>query len=437
MNSLSNDENVIDFADERISYRFVQEVYKKNRKLNDGTVELKEYVLILLERKKGFSVRKKVHPITEFLLQPAKKGGLPKVASLKIKAFYIVKFLNYILIDNSNLYKVDEAGDLLIEHAVEFLNWFGESGVKESTVRSCENVLKDFYYFLCKKEVLKYVSLNDFEAIDNNQYSLGTYIKSPFHGVEYPVQSSKNILHFLPQELIMYFIDTAMIYTPEIAFGVYSQFFGGLRVGEIVNCTIHSISPKGALCKYGFVVNLKNRKLRSDLKHYASGGAVKKIRRQAVFPYRGDILPKLYEKHIKNYTAKDGSGALFANKDGKPMTDYSYRYYFNKLKAKFIERLVKSNDIKLRNYGIDLQAMKWSTHLGRGVFTNMIAEVATNIAQIRQARGDSTFDAAFDYLSDTTKMANALYENHLDMWEMLIEEANQFLEEDKISKNRG
>ncbi len=420
-------DNVINLSEEKVIYRFKQEHCKREKVLSNGKKLVKENVLIMVERTKGESIRKSVHPVSEFLLEPKEGGGLPRVGSLKTKASYIVKFLNYVLIDSNDQYKADDVCDLRFEHGTEFLNYYGNS-VKLGTVKNCEIALKGFYYFLCKKGVLKYVSLDDFEYGTNNNgdlYYPSKYIISPFHGVDYPSTVESNILHHLPQELIIIFIDTAITYTPEIALGVYFQFFGGLRVGEVVNISKSIITLKGPFGRYGVVVNLYDQKFRDDLKHYNAGGAVKKYRKQAIFPYKGGLLEKLYKAHISRYIATDGSKALFVNKDGNAMADFSYRYYFSKLRNKFLERLMNSNKSDLKNYSLDLQALKWSTHLGRGVFSNMIAEVANNIAQIRQARGDSSFDASFSYLSDSAKMGKELYNNQIDMWEMLLEEVEK------------
>lgn len=421
-------DNIINFSNEKIVYRFKQEVCKREKVLSSGKKVTKENVLILVERTKGESIRKKVHPISEFLLQSMERGGLPRIGSLKTKASYIVKFLNYVLIDNNSRFGLNDICDLRFEHGSEFLNDYGNSGVSFNTVKNCEIVLKGLYYFLSKKEALKDVSLDDFEyeIKDNGDlYYPSKYLKSPFYNVEYPSKSQSNILHYLPQELIIVFIDTAITYTPEIALGVYFQFFGGLRVGEVVNISKSVMTLKGPFGRYGIVVNLYDQNFRGDLKHYSSGGAVKKNRKQAIFPYKGGLLEKLYKAHINRYIATDGSNALFVNRDGTAMADFSYRYYFGKLKNKFLDRLKHSNNSDLKNYSLDLQALKWSTHLGRGVFSNMIAEVANNIAQIRQARGDSTFDASFSYLSDSAKMGRELYNNQLDMWKMLLEEVDK------------
>lgn len=416
-----------------IQYRFIHEVCKWEKVYSNGNKELKEYVLIMVEQDNGGGKRRVVHPLSEYLLQPRKRGGRLKVNSLTTKASYIVRFLNYILIENSHIFKVKDIMDLRFEHGVEFLNYYAITGVKRETVKYCENELKQLYYFLAKRGVLNFISLSDFE-LGSSKYDLTELIHSPFYGVDYPDDDYDNVLHYLPQELVLVFLDTVRSdkSVSRIALGVYFQFFGGLRVGEVVNISRSSISLKGPFGQFGIVVNLKNRKFRRDLKHRSSGGAVKKVRKQAIYPYKGNLLKNIYKNHIENYKATDGSNALFVNDDGKAMTDYSYRYYFNKLKKIFIKRLIDSDDVILRNYAVFLKSKKWSTHLGRGVFSNMIAEVATNITQIRQARGDNTFDASMSYLTDTEKMANELYNNQVDMWEMLLKDVAETIKEENV-----
>ncbi|WP_110114946.1 hypothetical protein [Bacillus sp. CGMCC 1.16541] len=424
-------ENKVISIKRSIQYRFLQEVCKIEKVYPNGNKELKEYVLIMVEQNNEGCKRSIVHPLSEYLLQPSKRGGRLKVNSLSTKASYIVRFLNYVLIENSHVFRVNDVMDLRFEHGVEFLNYYATTGVKRDTVKACENELKQLYYFLAKKNVLKFISLSDFEH-GNSKYDSRGIVESPFYGIDYPDDDVDNVLHYLPQELVLIFLDTALTYVPRIALGVYFQFFGGLRVGEVVNISRSSVNLKGPFGKFGIVVNVKNRKFRKDLKHRSSGGAVKKIRKQAIYPYKGNVLEKIYKNHIENYKATDGSNALFVNDDGKAMTDYSYRYHFNKLKEIFIKRLKDSNDATIRNYAIFLKSKKWSTHLGRGVFSNMIAEVATNITQIRQARGDNTFDASMSYLSDTEKMTNELYNNQIDMWEMLIKDVAEHIKEENV-----
>lgn len=415
---------VTDISQVRTSYRFVQETCKTERSKINGEIVYNEDVLIMVERRKGNSVTHKVHPVSEFLLRPSKRHTKLKINSLKTKASHIVKFLNYAIIENGQIFNIEDVWDLNFEHGILYLNQYSKSGVALETVLACEEVLKEFYFFLAKEKTLKYVSVDDFDYAVNEDGS--SVLESPFKGVNYPEEKLKNILHNLPFELVVLLIDTAILYTPNIALGVYFQFFGGLRTGEVVNIAKSSIKLKGPFGRYGIVIKLKNNRFRNDLKHSSSGGAVKRPRNQIVYPYKAGLLERLYKNHISSNLYNPNQDALFLNKRGLPMTDNSYRYYFEKLKDKFLQRLKKSNDLVMKEIAVDLRSKKWSTHIGRGVFSNMIADVAQNIAQIRQARGDKSFDASLSYLSDTSKMAIELSKNQTDMWEMLIEDVNKY-----------
>lgn len=409
------------------NYRFYQETYKEKRDTEDGKqIVTKEYVLIMLEQEKDGIKRSVIHPVTDYLLKQARKNGGAKVKTQSTKASYIVKFLNYIWVDNGEIYKVKGLGDLTFEQGVEFLNYYGTTGVKKSTVKRCEETLKNLYFFLAQEGILKTITTEDFKILYNSKedsYLPNRYLESPFYGVEYPSGYEINdILHHLPLELVVIFIDTAIQVTPRIALGVYFQMFGGLRLGEVVNVKKTGIRLKGAFGKYGMVLSLSDQRFRSDLRSITSGGAVKKSRKQAIYPYVGGLLEKIYKSHIENYQVQDGSEALFVNRAGDAMADFTYRYYFTKLKEAFIQRLKDSKEISLMNYAVDLQSKKWSTHLGRGVFSNMIAEVAPNVTMIATARGDSSLESSLVYLSDSQKMAKELFENQKDMWNMLTQE---------------
>jgi len=170
--------NIIDIKKERVKYRFVQEACKTERVLLNGQLETKENVLILIERIKGTSKIYKVHPVTEYLMQKSKKREKLKYNSLKKKATYLVQFLNYVIIEKGKILEVSDICDLKFEHGVEFLNYYGERGIDKQTVIACEEVLKNFYFFLCNKEALKYISKSDFDfSIDESGFA---NLKSPF-----------------------------------------------------------------------------------------------------------------------------------------------------------------------------------------------------------------------------------------------------------------
>lgn len=412
---LTNVINIKDALKKEPTYRFVTDMMTDVQALGNGQRRNNNTYLIMLEQTKEGIVRRKVHPLSQYLLEP--KAGNKKYSPLtqRNRATLIAKFLNYVLIDNKSKFKLKNYNEIRFEHGTEFLNSLTE--IKDVTKERYATDLAKFYYFLAKYDVLKYVSRADFKIKEvESRFGTREKIENPFYGIEYNNIEGKVLIHKLPSELIISFIDTVIMHTPQIALGVCFQFFGGLRLGEIISLRKSAVKVKGPDGQFGFVLNLRDRYMRDDLKHPVAGGSVKVKRRQAVFPFGGEITQKIYRMHMKNWSSQD---ALFLNKDGKPMADFTYRYYFNKAKDKFIERLKSSESVELRHYAVELQTAKWSTHIGRGIFSNIISNISDNILEIAQARGDKSLDSPLAYLSDSDKMAVSLFENDKDMWKEL------------------
>lgn len=409
-------------------YRFVKDMKCEVVQLKNGVKRNENMPVIMLEQEKDGLVRRKIHPLTEYLLKRKKKGGKYSAITQNNKATLIVKFLNYVLIDNAEKFKLKDFPDILFEHGTEFLNSL--TGVNNETLDRYANQLARFYYFLAENNLLKNITVDDF-SVDVVQTARGKVevIENPFYGMEYNNNETPVLIHKLPLSLVVYFVDTAIMYAPRIALGICFQFFGGLRLGEIINLKRSSMKVKGPSGEFGFVLNLKDTHMRDDLRHPVAGGSVKKKRRQAVFPFGGKIFQKVYEMHMKQNICKTDDNALFVNADGNPMADFTYRYYFEKVKAKFLERLRNSDIIELKHYAIELESVKWSTHIGRGIFSNIISSISKNILEIAQARGDGTLDAALSYLSDSDKMAIMLLDNDAEMWKYLEEATNEIMGE--------
>ena len=92
------------------------------------------------------------------------------------------------------------------------------------------------------------------------------------------------------------------------------------------------------------------------------------------------------------------------------MTEASYYQYFVKLKNKLIESLKNDDSLDLKLYASTLSSAQWATHIGRGIFSNLIAEKADTTAQIARARGDSCMDSSLPYLCDSQKIEEQIVE---------------------------
>ncbi|MGG4263918.1 hypothetical protein [Peribacillus simplex] len=433
----NNTKKVIEFNRRIEEYRFYQESIMVKKILMNGKEITEERILIMLEQSKNGIKKRVVHPVTEFIHRPLKRGGIPHIKTQNQVANYIVNFLNYILIEQHHIYKLNSISELCFEQGEGYLTAYGQTGrnknntpIQKSTVKRCESYLTQFYYFLAKKNVLKSITINDFDFTEYtyDDLSINRVPESPFNFVEYPnnnAEIEKKLIHDIPKELIIPFILTALSHTPRIALGVAFQCFGGVRVGEVVNITKTGLTPSGEFGKFGFQLKLQNRNFRPDLKSISGRGTPKKKRRQGIFPFNGELLQMLYKNHLKSYKATDGSNALFVNKNGKAMAKFSYQYYFDKLKDRFLLVLGESENPLLVNYGVELSSAKWSTHICRGIFSNLIAEDAQNVLQVMSARGDNNPLSSLTYLNGSPKMLNILKDNYNDMYVDLLQKREE------------
>lgn len=310
---------------------------------------------------------------------------------------YVTKFLNYIYFDCEA--KIKKLNELTLEHGTEFLNKYALTHDKKET-NTCLNCVKKFY--------IHFTSLKLIPNVDTPTL----YESNPFNSYSGKEKSlNRNPLHDMDLPLVMFFMDLAKVHTPDIVFGVYLQVTGGLRISEVVSLTWNDIEPVGMNGENGFIVNLNdNKRMRSDLKNYHTNVGVKRPRNQMVLPF-GNYQIDLYKKHRNKYYLKDQSGmdAVFVNKYDLPMTNKNYRDRFNKLKEIFLKSLLekcnRDNDVNLLAYINKLSTENWSTHIFRGIYSNVVATYAKSLIEMMVMRGDKNLNSSLPYIqtSETTK----------------------------------
>ncbi|MBU8792303.1 hypothetical protein KM885_16250 [Oceanobacillus caeni] len=329
----------------------------------------------------------------------------------------VVKFLNWIL-ENRRKYKISNLSDLKLEHGTYFLNSFIGTTVSRETVQRYERTLKYFYLWLSKKNVLKHISPNSFVKKEG---LFGTYLESPFKNVRYPNYKPKSNGHLIPLRYIPLFLEIAIIEASPIALGIYLQIFGGLRTSEVVN--IKRTQMLRRVNSGDFLVKLKNQNFRTDIKNASGGNYVKKKRDQMIFQIHdwGNIL---FRDHCSLYKPKDGSGALFVNQSGKAMTYASYYQHFNKVKKAFISFLKKYGKPQDKLVANSLERLSWNAHIGRGTFTNLLADEVTNPYDLAFLRGDASLLSSLDYMVATSRyrdlMSNKISTMHSEYIPRLI-----------------
>ncbi|MGR5882817.1 hypothetical protein ACT7DC_22555 [Bacillus cereus] len=379
-------------------------------KYRDSQNEMRQHAVIVLKNYKN--KREVVHPITQFIFE---KWKFKRYNTQKKHADNLVKFLNWVLVTKRRTYKICSLRDLTPLHGSGFLNELTRQQKARGTVQSAERTLTEFYYYLAKKGYLNELTKSDFVKQDIPQVSKKNYILTPFKGVIKPAYSQSNIAHMIPEKYILPFLEVVVQNANPIALGVYMQIFGGIRQGELVNIQRGDITPIGVFGEDGVIVKLRNKMLREDIKDGNGSASVKKERNQIVFSI-GDWLKILYTNHLNNYCVMDGSDALFVNRDGKAMSGRSYRYFFNKAKHQFLDILKHSNNPDEQIDALKLREYKWSTHIGRGIFTNLLAEEAQNPYDIALPRGDSNLSSSLVYQGNTLRMKENLERRMDDLY---------------------
>ena len=346
------------------------------------------------------------HHISNFIMD---KWGLKSFNTQKKHATNTVKFLNY-LIHNFPILQLKNLTNLTLSHGTSYLNYLSTTGVSQDTVKDAERTVANFYIWGIKKNIFMNVTIDEFREVSPEHNK--TNFQSPFK-VVYPQKKIKEIEHVIPFEFIPSFLEIATIHAPKIALGIYLQIFGGLRVSEVLNIKRTQISK--TVAKQEFILQIENQNFRTDLKEHTS---VKKTRVQTVLDVNG-WGAALLKQHLNIYQS-NLTNALFLNSSNKPMSGRSYRQYFKKCKTLFISELENSKNLEHRIVAQYLKSIKWSTHIGRGTFTNLVANEASNPYEIAHLRGDSSLESALSYMVSTSRIHQKIEEKLESMHETYI-----------------
>lgn len=351
-----------------------------------------------------------IHPISTFILNWRWKDK--KFNTKRKHANNIVKFLNYLLKNKKLTIKSLTELDITIGNA--YLNSLTNDHRKRDTITDAGRTLTSFYVWLSQNECLPMVDNNYIESRKKkNLHNGSTYYESLFNPT-LPQYTSSNRKHLLPIKYIPLLLEISILFAHPITIGLYLQIFGGLRAGEVVNLKRTQFKKK--LNGANFLLNIKEQGFRTDIKDSSGSNFVKKIRKQQILQIKdwGNIL---FKDHVEFYKDKDinGTGALFINRDGKPMSGKSYSQYFYKVKDRFIKHLTDYGTIEDKIVATDLRLADWGTHIGRGTFTNLIAEEIENPAELMFLRGDSDLLSCLPYLAKTERVRKKVEEkvNHM------------------------
>lgn len=362
----------------RDNYVFSKQIYKSINK--DGSI--RQLVSIDIQIKDlGISIPT---PFNAFLLEYQSR----KTSTVAMVASQIARFLNYLFITMED--PITSIDELKFQHGIDFLSMLPcQKGGKAQ----CSEYLSKFYHF-CKQQGIE---ISDFKEEPNTYQK---YTKNVFKG-RYIVEPKKtaDAIHEIDTAYLPMFFDTARDIAPDICLGLFFQFAGGLRASEIVSVEYSSIRLIRDSGIFALSLKLEDKDLRPDLSS-AFISKVKRNRTQVVLPIFGDRLEQAYEEHKKFYR-KENISAVFIDKNGNPMTVNTYWKRFNRVKKEFIRRLYECPNMEPQMYAVFLESYRWSTHIGRGTYSNIVAQNANSISEIAVMRGDSSLSSSLPYLNDS------------------------------------
>lgn len=317
-----------------------------------------------------------------------------KTKTLLDRTTYFVRMLNYLYFECDN--KLTNIFMVTPEQVLDYFIYLSNNSGRYY-VSNAERSITTGLYYLAECGLLKNISMNDFSYVQSGTQKVVHF--NPIHNkYALPPKKPSRKLHSIKPEVVMLMMDLAIQYTPRIALGVYFQIFGGLRASEVVMLEYSDFHYNIEKNNYKMAVSISNKNLRPDLRSSAIRQA-KKPRNQRVIYVKG--LFEEVNRINKSFSIKAKTDAVFVDTKNKPMTVENYTRYFNKLKKLLIDRLEQADDISAKLYANTLSLSNWSTHIGRGIYSNIMANSSNNTYELAIARGDSSFDSSLPYLTDS------------------------------------
>lgn len=95
----------------------------------------------------------------------------------------------------------------------------------------------------------------------------------------------------------------------------------------------------------------------------------------------------------------------------------TFRNRFNKVKKAFINQLANSESATDKIYAMNYLSLSWNSHIGRGTYSNLVAEQCNNLLELMLARRDKASTSAIPYLVGSTEIILKVNEHLEQMYE--------------------
>ncbi|MDW7615160.1 hypothetical protein SC499_10600 [Peribacillus simplex] len=361
-------------------------------------------------------------PITNFIKTMYRNKG-KSLSSQRNSAYAVTRFLNYIISqikkENSHFMHLENKGisGLGLIHGSQYISSLSlrarTGDLSPEYVNEQMRYIIKFYYWLKLQNII----VEDFEvaykSINRGRHKQLVEV-NPFDDIELETifagkdERVKSMIsdfgvnrYYLTEKLI----NIARNIAPDIVLGICFQFFGGLRRSEVVNLTRQSVIDQGN----GIILEIRDnqKELFPNIKN-TSHIQVKTPRNQSLL--MNNLMVNIYKEHLNKLERQERTGVLLnphslfvSDRTGLPITGKQYHTKFMKVKKAFLKAL--STEENINDYLL-LAKNNWSTHIGRGVFTNFLLDLGLNTTQIAIARGDKDINSALAYVDEKTAIEN-------------------------------
>ncbi len=349
-----------------------------------------------------------------------------KEGTFKTYGDFLCMFLNYVLIDNYEVFGIDDIRNITIDHGNAFLLAYakGKVGSDRKRLPTVESAVVKLNYLysrivnLYNKDAKEISHINWYYTTSEGKTRIAQHFKIQMDKDGKQTTENTRIFRDMPSIVFKVMLRLSKVYYPELTFAIALQAYAGLRPSEICNVRQQICPPLPYGINYrkhggifsSFEINLLDKYLlRNDR---VDVGNIKKLRVQRVYtPFLAEIQ-ELYGKHmqlLKAYSLETGHYPMFVSKEGKALTVKEYRRKMEQLVNVYLRsELLKSDDPRLNNYGRMLLSHKLSPHFLRHYFTVLLAIDGLPDYLISEWRGDSSLDAAKEYIGNKQELRDML-----------------------------
>lgn len=350
-------------------------------------------------------------PLSNFIKREYRNKG-KSINSQRNAAYAVTRFLNFLFqnLQQYNELKIGGLSNLNLQHGADYISHLSlksrANKLNSDYVKSEIQYINRFYHWLHEQQILNDKISVSYKTINYGRKAIeiknNLFESSPDLDVLLPTRNNiqTNIIKDFGKNrnrLIVDFITTAKKVEPLIVLGIVLQFFSGLRRSEVINLKISSFKWSNK----NLIVEVR------DNQNVLFPNTVNTADLQVKYPRDqlcicSEIIKPLYETHLsmlKKLNLDFPEAVFISDRSLAPLRGKAYSAKIDKVKEHFLEHLLEKNEIE--DY-ILLSSNKWSTHIGRGIFTNILIDLGLTPTQIALARGDRSLQSALSYVDENT-----------------------------------